>query len=40
MLDHVSVQCDDVAASRYHPGYYAVFVGDPDGDNVEAVTHA
>ncbi len=23
----------------YHPGYYAAFVLDPDGNNVEAVTH-
>ncbi len=25
---------------EYHPGYYAVFVRDPDGHNVEAVVHA
>jgi catechol 2,3-dioxygenase-like lactoylglutathione lyase family enzyme len=24
---------------RYHPGYYACFVFDPDGNNVEAVYH-
>ena len=24
---------------QYHPGYYAAFVRDPDGNNVEAVTH-
>lgn len=24
---------------EYHPGYYAVFVRDLDGNNVEAVTH-
>ena len=24
---------------QYHPGYYAAFVFDPDGDNVEAVYH-
>jgi catechol 2,3-dioxygenase-like lactoylglutathione lyase family enzyme len=24
---------------RYHPGYYAAFVLDPDGHNVEAVYH-
>jgi catechol 2,3-dioxygenase-like lactoylglutathione lyase family enzyme len=24
---------------RYHPGYYAAFVYDPDGNNVEAVFH-
>jgi catechol 2,3-dioxygenase-like lactoylglutathione lyase family enzyme len=23
----------------YHPGYYAAFVHDPDGNNVEAVCH-
>ncbi|TDO50084.1 catechol 2,3-dioxygenase-like lactoylglutathione lyase family enzyme [Kribbella sp. VKM Ac-2527] len=25
---------------EYHPGYYGVFVRDPDGNNVEAVTHS
>jgi catechol 2,3-dioxygenase-like lactoylglutathione lyase family enzyme len=25
--------------ARYHPGYYAAFVLDPDGNNVEAVNH-
>ncbi|NUR99620.1 MAG: VOC family protein [Kribbellaceae bacterium] len=25
---------------EYHPGYYAVFLRDPDGNNVEVVTHA
>ncbi|HWD01773.1 MAG TPA: VOC family protein [Amycolatopsis sp.] len=24
---------------EYHPGYYAVFLRDPDGHNVEAVNH-
>ena len=24
---------------RYHPGYYAAFVFDPDGNNIEAVFH-
>jgi len=24
---------------QYHPGYYAAFVVDPDGNNVEAVFH-
>ena len=24
---------------KYHPGYYAAFVLDPDGNNVEAVCH-
>ena len=23
----------------YHPGYYAAFVFDPDGNNIEVVTH-
>lgn len=26
--------------SHYHPNYYAAFVLDPDGNNVEAVCHA
>ncbi|HLF68282.1 MAG TPA: VOC family protein [Gaiellaceae bacterium] len=25
---------------HYHPTYYAAFVGDPDGNNVEVVCHA
>lgn len=25
--------------SQYHPGYYAAFVLDPDGNNIEAVIH-
>ena len=25
---------------EYHPGYYAAFVRDPDGNNVEAVCHS
>ena len=24
---------------NYHPGYYAAFVLDPDGNNIEAVYH-
>jgi hypothetical protein len=24
---------------RYHPGYYAAYVLDPDGNNVEVVNH-
>ncbi len=24
---------------EYHPGYYAAFVLDPDGNNIEAVYH-
>jgi len=27
------------AERRYHPGYYAAFVLDPDGNNLEAVHH-
>jgi catechol 2,3-dioxygenase-like lactoylglutathione lyase family enzyme len=27
------------AERRYHPGYYAAFVLDPDGNNIEAVHH-
>jgi catechol 2,3-dioxygenase-like lactoylglutathione lyase family enzyme len=27
------------AERRYHPGYYAAFVLDPDGNNIEAVFH-
>ena len=26
-------------ARKYHPGYYAAFVLDPDGNNIEAVYH-
>ena len=25
--------------AHYHPGYYGAFVLDPDGNNIEAVTH-
>lgn len=25
--------------ARYHPNYYGAFVLDPDGNNIEAVTH-
>ena len=25
--------------ARYHPGYYAAFVLDPDGNNIEVVNH-
>jgi catechol 2,3-dioxygenase-like lactoylglutathione lyase family enzyme len=25
---------------QYHPGYYATFVRDPDGNNIEAVCHS
>ena len=30
---------DRHAERRYHPGYYAAFVLDPDGNNIEAVYH-
>lgn len=29
----------DIRSVRYHPGYYAAFVLDPDGNNIEAVFH-
>ena len=25
--------------ARYHPGYYAAYVLDPDGNNIEVVNH-
>lgn len=25
--------------NRYHPGYYAAYVLDPDGNNIEVVNH-
>ena len=40
VLDHLAIQCADVATSaEYHPAYYGAFVRDPDGNNVEAVCH-
>lgn len=30
---------DKPAERSYHPGYYAAFVLDPDGNNLEAVFH-
>ena len=27
------------ASGKYHPGYFAAFLLDPDGNNVEAVYH-
>ncbi|MGH3203497.1 MAG: hypothetical protein ACRDOA_21220 [Streptosporangiaceae bacterium] len=50
MLDHLGLQARDVKASLdfylstfaaigIHPGYYGVFLRDPDGHNVEAVHH-
>ncbi len=33
--------CDNGAPGEriYHPGYYAAFVLDPDGNNIEVVYH-
>ena len=28
-----------IVERKYHPGYYAAYVLDPDGNNVEAVFH-
>ena len=47
LLDHVHLRAADLEASHngapgergYHPGYYAAYVLDPDGNNVEAVYH-
>ena len=47
-VDAVSAAAEDSGAEilhaprlwpEYHPGYYAVFFRDPDGNNVEAVHH-
>ena len=43
---HVALAADDRANGapgvrpHYHPDYYAAFVLDPDGHNIEAVCHA
>ena len=50
LIDHVHLRVSDLDASKrfyraafsalaYHPGYYAAFVLDPDGNNIEAVFH-
>jgi len=49
MIDHFGINCADYARSQqfydtvlwpeYHEGYFAAFVRDPDGNNVEAVCH-
>jgi hypothetical protein len=44
MLDHVGFQCADIAARAplgllYPENYYGTYVRDPDGNNVEAVSH-
>ncbi len=36
-VDHLTLRVRDVAAGRRF--YYADYVLDPDGDNVEAVVH-
>lgn len=36
---HVEVLHTPREWPEYHPGYYAVFLRDPDGHNVEAVHH-
>jgi len=39
-VDHgAEVLHDPAEHPEYHPGYYGAFVRDPDGNNVEAVTH-
>jgi hypothetical protein len=44
MFDHVTIRVTDrrrtLARSRgHHPGYYAAYVFDPDGKNIEVVNH-
>ena len=49
MIDHVNIGAALAAGGRdngpaglrpdYHASYYGAFVLDPDGNNVEAVTH-
>ena len=40
----IDLRAESLPAPRlwpeYHEGYFAAFVRDPDGDNVEAVCHA
>jgi catechol 2,3-dioxygenase-like lactoylglutathione lyase family enzyme len=38
-LDHGGKDNGAPGERRYHPGYYAAFVLDPDGNNIEAVFH-
>ena len=38
-LDHGGKDFGPPGERSYHPGYYAAFVLDPDGNNVEAVYH-
>ena len=38
-LAHGGRCCGKPGERSYHPGYYAAFVLDPDGNNIEAVYH-
>jgi catechol 2,3-dioxygenase-like lactoylglutathione lyase family enzyme len=38
-LEHGGTDHGAPGERRYHPGYYAAFVLDPDGNNIEAVYH-
>ena len=38
-LAHGGIDNGVPAERPYHPGYYAAFVRDPDGNNIEAVFH-
>lgn len=38
-LDHGGTDFGAPGDRPYHPGYYAAFVLDPDGNNIEAVFH-
>jgi catechol 2,3-dioxygenase-like lactoylglutathione lyase family enzyme len=38
-LDHGGKDNGGPGEREYHPGYYAAFVLDPDGNNIEAVFH-
>jgi hypothetical protein len=44
LLDHVSITVRDAGAPglrpNYHPGYYAAFLEDPEGNRLEAVCHS
>lgn len=38
-LEHGGVDNGPPGVRGYHPGYYAAFLFDPDGNNIEAVFH-
>ena len=38
-LAHGGIDNGAPGVRDYHPGYYAAFVLDPDGNNIEAVFH-